>query len=78
MVSAVSTKIGSKVDLLYPSRGYRNVLRRGRGELLEKGKGPNGPAAKRGKGVSLRGTTPVSSLPHAAAAVRTRPSSRRP
>ena len=43
MVSAVSTKIGSKVDLLYPSRGYRNVLRRVRGELLEKGKGPNGP-----------------------------------
>ena len=43
MVSAVATKIGSKVDLLYPSRGYRNVLRRVRGELLEKGKGPNGP-----------------------------------
>ena len=40
MVSAVSTKIGSKVDLLYPSRGYRNVLRRVRGELLEKVKVP--------------------------------------
>ncbi len=43
MVSAVSTKIGSNVDVLYPSRGYRNILRRVRGELLEKGKGPNGP-----------------------------------
>ena len=43
MISAVSSKIGSNVDVLYPSRGYRNILRRVHGALLDKGTGPNGP-----------------------------------
>ena len=43
MLSAVSSRVGSRVNFLYPSRGHRNVLRRINGEIIDKGTGPNGP-----------------------------------
>jgi hypothetical protein len=36
-------KVGDKVDLLYPTHGRLNVLRRISGVVVKRGKGPNGP-----------------------------------
>lgn len=39
-------KIGTKVDIFYPTHGRLNVLRRIVGEVIEKGSGKNGPYIK--------------------------------
>ena len=36
-------RVGSRINVLYPVHGNRNVLRNVIGEVLEKGNGPGGP-----------------------------------
>lgn len=42
MFSLSTYKVGMEIDVLYPKNGFRNVLRKVRGEIVATGNGLNG------------------------------------